>query len=568
MTDDDLQPPGAAQRLAAGRTRGDIGRMLREGLRLDDGQVLWAGGLAFMFDAAAGDPIPDMPGVVPVLACRPEHFRDNAQPGRTDMRDAIVLASRFAAHGDLPLVLDDLYAVQTTVVLWASEIRGRGRIVPGPGFAPNGRQCIVYIGPAGNPDPALASINGLLRVDMANVHGRNAGTFDPASGRFPAAAAAGDVFIACSAGHVDGLDFREYDRIRAETHRPPETRASGWRRAEPLAAVVIEDIPTPHLDLDLEIWNADVGVRVAGNTERLRLRVSGYHVAQLACEERTRKRGSPDNNLWILGSSSCGQLFYSAGSCVSKIELSQCQASLRSYALPAIEKDSDRTLVVAGTPRKQMNGLLRVRGKTPGGAHVVFDGLHAEAPGAAADGGCITIGNGTTFTGMLSISHGDGGLVLAETAGGCLQYGVHQQNGGTVLQLGTGRTAASNIDIRLTIAQPHHHERPLVAIDSRQATNGAIHYAGHAFPCRHLAGEGLTVHCPGEMIRQGTAWQNPGQAAIRFEGAVPRAALRAYAEARLAAPGMTALQAENGLPAIYDAGSGAWCQPMMSELPL
>lgn len=97
----------------ASRTEAALAILL--GFKLANGKVFWAEGLQYVFDDTAGDPISDMPGVIPVSA-EPGHFKDNTTPGTTDMSAALNSLISYCRAGRAPGRASGTYFVGSTTI--------------------------------------------------------------------------------------------------------------------------------------------------------------------------------------------------------------------------------------------------------------------------------------------------------------------------------------------------------------------------------------------------------------------------------------------------------------------
>ena len=127
-------------------TRAELADALALGWRLPNGSKVSAGTLDYAFDNTAGNPIADMPGVVPGGDnYYPDHFRHNAAPGTTDMQPAAQALANWLISLGQPWVMDfkpNTYLFADTLDLSASseyyELRGsrEGTTIQATAFGP------------------------------------------------------------------------------------------------------------------------------------------------------------------------------------------------------------------------------------------------------------------------------------------------------------------------------------------------------------------------------------------------------------------------------------------------
>lgn len=496
----------------------------------------------------------------PALNATPEHW-GAAGDGTTDDRAEIVAADTWASASGRWLEIEATYGVAESLDLSSRFIRGKGQFKAVSGFTFTSD----YVVRVGMDTAASESYDITIDVDMNNAHGANAGTWDASAGTFPAGASQDDAYLVNTAGTVAFVDFERYDLLVATAISPSTTAyTDNWEKRARKAAVQFNDAASAHGNLRVRASNADIGLYILENSERILCDVSGYFCATALKVERVASGGSPDNVTCHIRGVTCGQWAHVMGSCVTKLSM-DTQGTDGTYEIYGVDIESDRTNVISGVMRADQFGAVRVdvgpaADKT---THVIFDDLAvmSQRNGTHA----VEIYNSEAISGSLHLDRCNGGIYVRDTDGGHLSVTVYDQVAGTVATFGGDGGIATRLQFNLCIAD---NDGATAAIVSTHLARSDVRYTGIPLPCTHSAGVETTYRVPGGMITSDIAWTVVAapDPVIVFEGSVTEADILAYSTPSL---GMRCEQEDSNQLPVYYTGSGStggWQRPSVSDL--
>ncbi len=462
------------------------------------GLVLHAGRETYIGSIGAVD-ITDMPGVIPLGKVSPAHWAGDSG-GAVNAYTAIMAADVFCRANDARILnIDGRYRTTSKLDLRARTIECPGAIVVDPTFVADGDRCVVIWGRNSSEGKGRGSVHIFVHGDAGGGVGTMAlgqakGTFDPATGTFPAGATLGDTFIVISgkvgrpgdaAGTLSGQAFLVNQRLVATVVAPSTTVFAGnWAVREEIAAVRVSGSALPFTDFRFEAEYVDTVLHAKGNTERGNFNVAGAF-SGVVVHETSDGASTPDSNRMFVRSASCGISYMNSDTCVADVHV-ESQNQLVGYNIAPLWITAQRYTAIGGTVRTPRFGGVLVNQLDAASNCVDFRNLSFQFPQYASE--WLMVMSSKRIIGRISAASPAAGAWIRQADGMDLDISVSTPAGGTVLTVG---------DHTLTVLNPALPVNPvrsyirLSLVDANAAVNSidvqrlydsTIEYHGQARP--------------------------------------------------------------------------------------